>query len=60
MEFKLWILLSPHCVLLISFASGLAAHREKRFTKVRILYNCIFGSQNTRLTTKKNNQDYER
>lgn len=33
MEFKLWILLSPHCVLLISFASGLAAHREKRFTQ---------------------------
>lgn len=25
--------MSPHCVLLISFASGLAAHREKRFTK---------------------------
>lgn len=33
MDFKLRILLSPHCVLLISFAIGLAAHREKRFTK---------------------------
>lgn len=55
LDFKMRILfvLSPNCLLLISFASGFATNRHKRFTKVSYLYLTIC-SQGTRLTTKRN------